>query len=356
VRRGTRSSSPSRAPTERQEVAIAAIAIRVLAFAVILATMPRVNAVTFPGANGKIAFASFRDGNYEIYAINAHGTGQNNLTNNPAAPAPPVANLTFQEVTEEGDTFLTIRAAGPPPPYFDFTTTAEFEGTITVCIDYSALVVHDPASLKLCHYEPSSLTPVDSTVSNDPVSKIICGLVTSLSPSAALEPEPPAIQPCAGLSVSATTDPSQGDFVVRGTFTLGPNSDGIDVRSEDVLVQVGPFTATIPAGAFRRHGAGRDCHFNGHAWGTRWRRPLARRFGPPRGFEARMQGVHPEAHLRPLGRGRYAFEIRGRDADLEGIANPVTVGILIGNDGGSTQVTARCPPPRDRWRGGWGDR
>ena len=39
---------------------------------------------TFPGANAKIAFASDRDGNFEIYVMNADGTGQTNLTNNAA--------------------------------------------------------------------------------------------------------------------------------------------------------------------------------------------------------------------------------------------------------------------------------
>src|SRR3989304_2986660 len=43
----------------------------------------------FPGANGKIAFHSDRDGNYEIYAMNADGSGQTNLTNNPASDGGP---------------------------------------------------------------------------------------------------------------------------------------------------------------------------------------------------------------------------------------------------------------------------
>jgi len=37
----------------------------------------------FPGLNGKIAFQSNRDGNYEIYTMNADGTNQINLTSNP---------------------------------------------------------------------------------------------------------------------------------------------------------------------------------------------------------------------------------------------------------------------------------
>ena len=40
-------------------------------------------------ANGKIAFASDRDGNEEIYAMNANGTGQTRLTNNPATDDEP---------------------------------------------------------------------------------------------------------------------------------------------------------------------------------------------------------------------------------------------------------------------------
>jgi len=35
-------------------------------------------------AEGKIAFTSNRDGNDEIYIMNTDGSGQKNLTNNPA--------------------------------------------------------------------------------------------------------------------------------------------------------------------------------------------------------------------------------------------------------------------------------
>jgi TolB protein len=37
----------------------------------------------------KIAFESYRDGNYEVYVMNADGTGQTNLTNNPASDHRP---------------------------------------------------------------------------------------------------------------------------------------------------------------------------------------------------------------------------------------------------------------------------
>jgi dipeptidyl aminopeptidase/acylaminoacyl peptidase len=43
----------------------------------------------FPGANGKIAFHSGRDGNLEIYSMNQDGTNQTRLSNNPYLDADP---------------------------------------------------------------------------------------------------------------------------------------------------------------------------------------------------------------------------------------------------------------------------
>jgi TolB protein len=43
----------------------------------------------FPGTNGKIAFASDRDGNYEIYVMNSDGSFQTRLTNNAASDSDP---------------------------------------------------------------------------------------------------------------------------------------------------------------------------------------------------------------------------------------------------------------------------
>ena len=37
----------------------------------------------FPGANGKIAFGTDRDGNEEIYSMSSGGGAQTNLTNGP---------------------------------------------------------------------------------------------------------------------------------------------------------------------------------------------------------------------------------------------------------------------------------
>ncbi len=50
---------------------------------------PRPASAAFPGANGKVVFESTRDGNYEIYVMNADGTGQTRLTNNSTTDGNP---------------------------------------------------------------------------------------------------------------------------------------------------------------------------------------------------------------------------------------------------------------------------
>lgn len=54
-------------------------------------TSPMVRPVraAFPGANGKIAFVSDRDGNFEVYAMNSDGSSVTRLTNNPATEGEP---------------------------------------------------------------------------------------------------------------------------------------------------------------------------------------------------------------------------------------------------------------------------
>ncbi len=56
---------------------------------VLILLSPQGVLAAFPGANGKIAFDSDRDGNREIYVMNADGTGLTRLTSGPAFDAEP---------------------------------------------------------------------------------------------------------------------------------------------------------------------------------------------------------------------------------------------------------------------------
>jgi CSLREA domain-containing protein len=117
------------------------------------------------------------------------------------------------------------------------------------------------------------------------------------------------------------------EFEVKATFTLGAGSDGIDPLTEDVSFQVGTFSATIPAGSFHfkpakpgKHGKpGKPAHFK---------------------FEGVINGVLLEAKITPLGNGNFEFKAEGKGAELSGTINPVTLKLTVGDDGGSTTVTA----------------
>lgn len=75
---------------------------------------PRVEAANGP-FNGKIAFASQRDGNSEIYTMNANGTSQVNISNNPAHDlhpswSPDGTRIAFQS-TRDGDSEIYVMNA-----------------------------------------------------------------------------------------------------------------------------------------------------------------------------------------------------------------------------------------------------
>ena len=110
-------------------------------------------------------------------------------------------------------------------------------------------------------------------------------------------------------------------FEVKATFSLGAGSDGIAPLTEDVSLQVGTFSTTIPAGSFTFVPAKprKPAHFK---------------------FEGVIGGVSLQAKIIPLGADSFEFKAGGQGADLTGTVNPVTVGLTIGDDGGSTMVTA----------------
>ncbi len=110
---------------------------------------------------------------------------------------------------------------------------------------------------------------------------------------------------------------SLAKFDVNGTFTLGAGTNWIDPLTERVTLQVGTFSTTISAGSF-----------------------TSDRRGPFK-FEGTIGGANLYLSIKPLGGSTFEFEIEGAGADLTGTANPVTVGLTIGDDAGSTTVTAK---------------
>ncbi len=134
--------------------------------------------------------------------------------------------------------------------------------------------------------------------------------------------------------VEITLGPLANDdaFEVKSIFTLGASSDGLDILVEIVSLQLtggtGGFSTTIPAGNFEFHPAkpgekgkpGKPAFFT---------------------FEGVINGVDLEVKITDLGGGSFKFKAEGTGADLTGMANPVTMSLTIGDDGGSTVVGGR---------------
>ena len=123
--------------------------------------------------------------------------------------------------------------------------------------------------------------------------------------------------------VEITLGPLANDdeFEVKAPLTLGASSDGIAPLTEAVTIQVGSFSATIPAGSFTLKPAtpNKPAFFK---------------------FQGTINGVALEAKITPLGANSFEFKAEGNGLNLTGTVNPVTVTLLIGNDQGSATVTA----------------
>ena len=106
-------------------------------------------------------------------------------------------------------------------------------------------------------------------------------------------------------------------FGVEALFVLGPGSNGIDPLTEPVTLVLAQGSWTVAPGAFRR------THFGGFV------------------FDGVVGTTRLTVVIQPLHGGRLALVAAGNGAELTGVANPVAVGLGIGDDNGTTAVTAR---------------
>ena len=125
--------------------------------------------------------------------------------------------------------------------------------------------------------------------------------------------------PFAALSVpklQITAGPPPG-FDLKGSFTLGRSSNGINPVTENLTLKIGTFSVTIPPGSFKLNPDGTFA------------------------FQGVINGVSLQVQIVPLGNNIFTFKAQGTDVDLTGLTNPVTVVLTIGNNTGSTTVTAQ---------------
>jgi hypothetical protein len=105
-------------------------------------------------------------------------------------------------------------------------------------------------------------------------------------------------------------------FRVEGYFTLGAGSTGIDPSSESVELQLGSLSVTVPAGSFKEH---RKHEYD---------------------YDGRINGVDLHFTIDWLYGDDYYFNVEGRAMIATWYKNPVTVGLTIGEDEGTTSVNA----------------
>jgi hypothetical protein len=128
-------------------------------------------------------------------------------------------------------------------------------------------------------------------------------------------------QPFAAFNAKVEIDIEDGEIEVMATFTLAAGSNGLDLPTDIVNLQLtggtGAYSVTIPAGSFKKDRSGGFT------------------------FQGTINRVRLEAAIRPLRDGIFEFEVETERANLKGFANPVTVSLAIGDDGGSRSVRAK---------------
>jgi len=131
------------------------------------------------------------------------------------------------------------------------------------------------------------------------------------------------ITPFANLTVKLDiTAGPPSIFAANATFTLGAGSDGLNPAGEGVTLDIGTFSAAIPAGSFIFHPAKRNSAANFT-------------------FLGEIANALLDVKITDLGNGTFQLQAKGQIANMAGTTNPVTVGLTIGDDEGSTATKAK---------------
>lgn len=105
-----------------------------------------------------------------------------------------------------------------------------------------------------------------------------------------------------------------------GSFDLNSTTiwfDGlISPLTQDVTLQIGSFSVTIPARSFFQDNKGAYV------------------------FQGTINDVSLQVKLDEQANGSYTLQVQGSGADLSGITNPVTVTVVVGTVSGGTSAIA----------------
>ena len=123
------------------------------------------------------------------------------------------------------------------------------------------------------------------------------------------------------VGISVIDGPDNDVVDLNTTFAPGADGDGINPATEDVTIEVGGVSVTIPAGSFVLKTTKKT------------------QFYTFNGFVGR---VKVELKIDVLGDGSYTFKGTLSNVNLDGVTNPVTVSLTIGDstDTGSFDTIA----------------
>ena len=107
-------------------------------------------------------------------------------------------------------------------------------------------------------------------------------------------------------------------------FTLGAISNGINPLTQNLALQIGAFSVTIPQGSFKQ---------------------IAYRIFV---FQGVINGVDLSVQIVALGNNIFALAAESKGVNLAGLTNPVTVVLTSGDNSGSTAVTAQKEKKKER--------
>lgn len=135
-------------------------------------------------------------------------------------------------------------------------------------------------------------------------------------------PLDPIVDPPVDLQFDAfwaVIEVDDDEVEVEGGFTLGAGSDGINPVDEDVTVEIGSYSFTIPAGSFDSDDDD-DGEFE---------------------FEGTIDGVKVEMEIEHVGDNTFKFEFEIEGGNLDGLVGlaEVEISLAINDDFGETMAT-----------------
>ena len=113
--------------------------------------------------------------------------------------------------------------------------------------------------------------------------------------------------------VSFGNGPVHDRFIIQRSFTLGRDSDGVDLALDDLTIAAGTASITIPAGSFQRRGKNLK-------------------------FDGVIDTEIISMDLTDSGTGPFNFKIDVKSSNLSGAANPLQVELSIGDDLGALNL------------------